>query len=186
LGMADGMSWGCGMKEAIPCPYCGKIGRHEWAGEGGCPGAEIDRMTSEEKLIIKRLKATFADVDEMRAVFDIVTKTLALREAELSVAKALLARAADALDNPRGGSEALDDDFDLIIELRKAANGSELGMNRREFSISLTEGKDGLFLARGLGFEGGGKTVKEALDAWVQAIVDDAILKCAELRKAAE
>jgi hypothetical protein len=35
--------------------------------------------------------------------------------------KLLLKRAADALDNPRAGNEALDDDFDLIIELRKAA-----------------------------------------------------------------
>jgi hypothetical protein len=44
-----------------------------------------------------------------------------LLEAEIERLKALLTRAADALDNPRAGSEALDEDFDLIILLRKAA-----------------------------------------------------------------
>jgi hypothetical protein len=56
----------------------------------------------------------------------------------------------------------------------------EDGMNRREFSILMTEGKDGLFLATALGFVGGGNTVKGALDAWVEAIIDDAILARAE------
>jgi hypothetical protein len=84
------------------------------------------RVTSEEKLIVKRLKATFADVDEMQQVFDIVTKTLALREAELSVAKVLLKRAADALEEEFGSPN--DPAYgikgpvhELIIELRKAA-----------------------------------------------------------------
>jgi hypothetical protein len=58
-------------------------------------------------------------------------------------------------------------------------------VNRREFSILITEGKDGLFLASALGFVGGGNTVKEALDAWVDVIIDDAILAHAELREAA-
>jgi hypothetical protein len=53
-------------------------------------------------------------------------------------------------------------------------------MNRREFSILITEGKDGLFLASAIGFVGGGNTVREALDAWVDAIVDDAIGRAQE------
>jgi tRNA U34 5-carboxymethylaminomethyl modifying GTPase MnmE/TrmE len=44
-------------------------------------------VTPEEKLIVNRLKATFVDVDEMQKVFDIVTKTLALREAEIEQLK---------------------------------------------------------------------------------------------------
>jgi predicted RNase H-like HicB family nuclease len=56
----------------------------------------------------------------------------------------------------------------------------------KNFSILITAGKDGLFLASALGFEGSGNNVKEALDAWVDAIVDDAILVRTELRKAAE
>jgi hypothetical protein len=42
-------------------------------------------------------------------------------ETENKRLKTLLTRAADALEDPRAGSEALDDDFDLITELRKAA-----------------------------------------------------------------
>jgi hypothetical protein len=72
-------------------------------------------VTPEEKLIVNRLKATFVDVDEMQKVFDIVTRTLALREAELSVVKELCARAADALDFSRHSAYA------LSKELRKAA-----------------------------------------------------------------
>jgi ribonuclease I len=25
--------------EAMPCPFCGGVGRHVWAGSAGCPGA---------------------------------------------------------------------------------------------------------------------------------------------------
>jgi hypothetical protein len=56
-------------------------------------------------------------------------------------------------------------------------------MNRHEFSILITEGKDGLFLASAIGFVGCGNTVKEALDAWVDAIVDDAIHHALEASK---
>jgi hypothetical protein len=31
------------MNQAIPCPYCGNIGYHMWAGSGGCPGAVPER-----------------------------------------------------------------------------------------------------------------------------------------------
>jgi hypothetical protein len=78
-------------------------------------------VTPEEKLIVERLKATYVDVDEMEKVFDIVTKTLALREAELSVAKALLARAADALEYWNELPESRAKFLTLIAELRKAA-----------------------------------------------------------------
>jgi hypothetical protein len=48
-----------------------------------------------------------------------------IRDAEISVLKALLTRAANALENrmpiARVGVEGMDDDFDLIAELRKAA-----------------------------------------------------------------
>jgi len=27
----------------IPCPYCGCVGYHTWAGTGGCPGAANER-----------------------------------------------------------------------------------------------------------------------------------------------
>jgi hypothetical protein len=45
-------------------------------------------VTEEEKLIVERLKATYADVEEMEKVFDIVVNTLALREAEIEQLKA--------------------------------------------------------------------------------------------------
>jgi hypothetical protein len=74
-------------------------------------------MTREEKLIVDRLKATYRGMEEMEAVFDIVAKTLALREAELSEAKKLCVRAAEALE-----SYHLEDfEHNLIEELRKAA-----------------------------------------------------------------
>jgi hypothetical protein len=59
--------------------------------------------------------------DEMQRVFDIVTHALAVREAELSAAKALCARAADALAllNRPANSPAISG---LIVELRKAAD----------------------------------------------------------------
>jgi hypothetical protein len=84
-------------------------------------------VTPEEKLIVNRLKATFVDVDEMQKVFDIVTKTLALREAELSVAKALCARAAEALEEEFGSCEepsygVKGPIHELIAELRHAAS----------------------------------------------------------------
>jgi hypothetical protein len=86
-------------------------------------------VTPEEKLIVNRLKATYADVEEMQKVFDIVTRTLALREAELSVVKALLTRAADALEDEFGSPDAPEYGVkgpvhELIAELRKAASGS--------------------------------------------------------------
>lgn len=56
-------------------------------------------------------------------------------------------------------------------------------MNRREFSILITEGKDGLFLASAIGFVGGGNTVRDALDAWIDAIVDNAIEQAKEATK---
>jgi hypothetical protein len=97
-------------------------------------------MTPEEELIVNRLKATYADVDEMEKVFNIVAKTLALREAEIEQLKAeraallseedsmnyefgklkaLLTRAADALERaPVLPPKMIEE---LIVELRKAA-----------------------------------------------------------------
>lgn len=46
-----------------------------------------------------------------------------------------------------------------------------------KFNIHIIKGDDGLFLASALGYVGGGNTVKDALDAWISAIVDDAISK---------
>ena len=31
------------MVESAPCPYCGCVGHHIWAGSGGCPGAVSER-----------------------------------------------------------------------------------------------------------------------------------------------
>lgn len=49
-------------------------------------------------------------------------------------------------------------------------------MRRFLFDIQLTKDDgDGLVLASAIGFTGGGSTVKEALDAWVDSICNDAI-----------
>jgi hypothetical protein len=51
------------------------------------------------------------------------------------------------------------------------------------FNIQITNGDDGLFLASALGYIGGGNTVKDALDAWVDAILDHAIQRTLELKE---
>lgn len=43
------------------------------------------------------------------------------------------------------------------------------------FNIQITKCDDGLFLASAFNYIGGGNTVKGALDAWMDAIIDDAI-----------
>jgi hypothetical protein len=50
------------VNQAIPCPYCGKIGYHMWAGEGGCPGAEIQ---SKERWLEIRIENLSASISEM-------------------------------------------------------------------------------------------------------------------------
>jgi hypothetical protein len=78
---------GTNRKEARPCPYCGCIGYHTWAGEGTCPGANIQDEAYSEALN------------------------------EIKQLKALLLRAADALEDLRGPGWKRE----LIAELRKAA-----------------------------------------------------------------
>jgi protein subunit release factor A len=68
---------------------------------------------------IERLKDKIRGLEKLNQMTD--EEVVMELKAEIERLKALLARAADALDNPRAGSEAMDDDFDLIIELRKAA-----------------------------------------------------------------
>jgi hypothetical protein len=92
------------VNQAIPCPYCGHIGYHMWAGGGGCPGAVSERERDAVAAVYLRAYA----------------ERIKLKDAEIERIKVLLRRAADALDNPRAGSESLDDDYDLIILLRKA------------------------------------------------------------------
>lgn len=48
-------------------------------------------------------------------------------------------------------------------------------LNTFKFSIEITKGNDGLFLASALGAIGGGSTVREAFDSWAEALTDNAI-----------
>jgi hypothetical protein len=76
------------------CPYCGGLGRHIWTGIGQCPGMQEDNVCAKE------IAQCYQDIREL---------------------KALLARAADALET----STKWRADFfiydELIAELRKAA-----------------------------------------------------------------
>jgi hypothetical protein len=83
------------MNESIPCPYCGGIGHHRWAGAGACPG-----LTNPDPPIVPTGSTAFA--------------------LEITVLKALCGRAADALEIAIShyGSEY---EQRLISELRKAA-----------------------------------------------------------------
>jgi len=75
-------------------------------------------VTEQEKLIVDRLKATYADVEEMRKQFAIVSHVALVREQENLGLKILCARAADALG---AGQYTAVEIADLIAELRKAA-----------------------------------------------------------------
>ena len=73
-------------------------------------------MTSEEALMVERLKQTYSNVELLQLSFDIVSAVALEREAEIHGLKTLCARAADALEEP-----AMTFPRQLISELRKAA-----------------------------------------------------------------
>jgi hypothetical protein len=93
--------------QASPCPYCGVIGYHMWAGGGGCPGAVSERERDAAAALYLR----------------------ALREENLRLQTAigryalLCGKAADALEWDKDGwvLEGKAKISSLIAELRKAA-----------------------------------------------------------------
>jgi hypothetical protein len=92
------------MNQAIPCPYCGNIGYHFWAGSGGCPGAVPERERDAAAAVL---------------IQTLTEQTQGLRFV-LGQYAVLCARAADALEkHDEMWGKPLS--RDLIAELRKAA-----------------------------------------------------------------
>jgi hypothetical protein len=101
-----------------------------WAGGGGCPGAVSERERDAVAAVYllayaERIKLKDAEIERLRLEVhnekQYAADMITTYRCEAEDLKALLTLSADALDNPRAGSEALDEDYDLIIRLRKAA-----------------------------------------------------------------
>jgi hypothetical protein len=106
------------MNQASPCPYCGNIGYHMWAGGGGCPGAVSERERDAVAVVYLRayaetIKLQDAEIERLKALL----KDRMYELEEINELKNLVYRAADALEDLRGPGWKRE----LIVELRKAA-----------------------------------------------------------------
>jgi hypothetical protein len=149
------------VNQAIPCPYCGNIGYHMWAGGGGCPGAVSERERDAVAVVYLRAYA----------------ETIKLKDAEIERLKAKKGGPVSLISDER--VEEL-----LLSEKEKDAEIQRLTEEIDSIALERDEWKSA-YSERFENWKALLRRAADALEGWSQ---NDAVARSliAELREAAE